>query len=100
MQRITKAQLEARVAHLNVRTGNPTEPYKADETTGRYVAQVGCFHVGGAYGGFRLEQISNEGGGCRDISPRGTRREVFTYIGAMLSGIQLCESQRDGEGTR
>jgi len=97
MQRITKAILDARVRGLNERTGNPLEPYKLNENTGRYEAQIGCFYVGGAYGGFRLEQIVNEGGGSRDISLRGTRRDVFTFIGAMLTGFQICERSRDAE---
>ena len=97
MQRITEAILGARVRGLNERTGNPLEPYKRNENTGRYEAQIGCFYVGGAYGGFRLEQIVGEGGGCRDISLRGTRRDVYNFIGAMLTGFQLCERIRDEE---
>ena len=50
MQRITKATLEARIRHLNERTGNPVEPYKLNEETDRYEAQIGCFFVGQAYG--------------------------------------------------
>ena len=100
MQRITKATLEARIRHLNERTGNPVEPYKLNEDTDRYEAQIGCFYVGKAYGGYRLEQIVNSGGACRDVSLRGTRREVFTFIGAMLTGFQICESIRDEEQAR
>ena len=100
MQRITKAILETRVRGLNERTGNPLEPYKLNESTGRYDAQIGCFYVGGAYGGFRLEQITSEGGGSRDISLRGTRREVFTFIGAMLTGFRICERLQDEEESR
>ena len=100
MQRISKAILEARVRSLNARTGNPADPYALNEEAGRYVAQVGCYYVGEAYGGYRLEQIANDGGGCRDISLRGTKREVYTFIGAMLTGFQLCESIRDEEEVR
>ena len=100
MQRITKSLLETRVRSLNERTGNPSEPYALNKETGRYEAQIGCFYVGEAYEGYRLEQIVNDRGGCRDVSLRCTRREVYTFIGAMLLGFQICERIRDEEQAR
>jgi len=41
--------------------------------------------LGGAYGGYRIEAE----GGARDISPRGTKRECYTFICAMLRGVDL-----------
>jgi len=100
MQRITKAILEARVRSLNECTGNPLEPYKLNETTGRHEAQIGCYYVGETNGDFRLEQIVNEGGGIRNISLPGTRDEVFTFVGATLTAFLICERLQDEEESR
>ena len=41
------------------------------------------FSIGYAYGGARLERRA----GSVDVSPRGTKREILTYIHAMLQGV-------------
>tara|TARA_R100000935_G_scaffold56927_1_gene89631 strand:+ start:1354 stop:1680 length:327 start_codon:yes stop_codon:yes gene_type:complete len=44
---------------------------------------VGTFYVGEAYGGYRLERTVNDGGGCSDITSRGTKKEIYYQIKAM-----------------
>ena len=41
------------------------------------------FSIGYAYGGARLERRD----GSVDVSHRGTKREILTYIHAMIAGI-------------
>jgi hypothetical protein len=41
------------------------------------------FSIGYAYGGARLERRD----GSVDVSHRGTKREILTYIHAMITGI-------------
>jgi hypothetical protein len=41
------------------------------------------FSIGYAYGGARLERRA----GSVDVSPRGTKREILTYIHAMIQGV-------------
>lgn len=45
------------------------------------------FSIGGAYGGYRLERK----GQSVDVSPRGTKRECYDYIRAMLEGVRLSQ---------
>ena len=87
MNRITIKDLHYVVSLLNDATGAEREPYTRDEQ-GQFRANVGTFRIDRAYGGFRLERIATEGGGARDISPRGTAREVYTFINGMLEGIE------------
>jgi hypothetical protein len=87
MERITIKHLSHVVALLNDAAGAAREPYTRDEQ-GQFRANVGTFTIDRAYGGFRLERIATEGGGASDISPRGTAREVYTFINGMLEGIE------------
>ena len=83
---VTRAQLEQRVKHLNTVTDSPECDYvkQTEDGTVRYVPQHGHYYVQAAYGGYRLERIN--GRGAEDISPRGTKAEVFNFIGAWLAG--------------
>ena len=83
----TMKQLEARVNTLNVVLGYPTEHYKPYKVRGRWIANPNHYYIGQAYGGYRLEQITSESGAARDVSPRGTKSEVWFYVHAMLEGI-------------
>jgi hypothetical protein len=49
---------------------------------------VGRYTLAGAYGGWQLQQIINEGGGVRSItSGYGTKREVYHLIHAYREGM-------------
>jgi hypothetical protein len=84
--RITMKMLEARVNILNTTLGCPTEYWTPCKVDGKWICNPLHFYIGQAYGGYRLEQLSNKGGGAHDISPRGTKREVWTYVTAMIQG--------------
>ena len=88
MERITQAMLERKVAYLNELTGNPKEPYTRNES-GQFKANRGNYHLSGAYGGWQLNQMCNEGGGCKDIFYVGyvPKRELFNLIAAYINGI-------------
>ena len=44
---------------------------------------VGHFYVDQSNGGYRLVRVINEGGGCTDISFRGTKREIYDSLYAI-----------------
>ena len=92
MDRISEKRLECRVNLLNNMLGYPTEYWKPYKVDGVHACNPNHYYIGKAYGGYRLEQICNLGGGARDISPRGTKREVWDYIGGMIKGIEECKS--------
>ena len=93
MERITRKQLQAAVDTLNSMTDSPSEPYRKEGD--KWVANVGNFHISGAYGGFSLHRMCNEGGGVRDIFYCGhvPARQLFELIRAYRLGIQLAREE-------
>lgn len=90
-QRITRKDLDNVVAHLNHIAGTPPEPYIKNEKTGKYEPQANCYLIGGAYGGWRLEQMSSTQG-CTDTRvpiPMGyeSKRVCYNAIRAYISVI-------------
>ena len=67
MERITTAPLDTLLSELNCVIPG--------------LDFTGC----GAYGGFRVERK----GGSVDVSPRGTKRECYYYLSAMLEAVRL-----------
>jgi hypothetical protein len=51
MQRITEKMLELSLMRLNAITNSPTEPYTLNDD-GKWTANIGNFHLSGAYGGY------------------------------------------------
>lgn len=88
MQRITKAQLNAKIDWLNETLGRPLKPYEMID--GKLVAQIGNFHLGQAYGGTQIQEMVNDGGGIRTHSGYETKREIAAIIDSMLSGVELA----------
>lgn len=86
MNRITNEMLKASLDRLNSTLGLPTEPYTRDDSG--FHPNPGVYHLDIAYGGYRVCQMAAKGTGCRDISPRGNKRETYEYIHAMLAGIE------------
>lgn len=80
MIRITWKDLERAATRLNRAKGTPEHAYIGN------VAQIGNYHIDGAYGGVKLVQIVSEGGGIRCISQGGyiPKRELYNQIHGML----------------
>lgn len=93
MQRITRKDLEWAVNRLNRITGNQAEPYRGEH--GKWFANIGNFHISGAYGGVSLHQMMNDAGGVRDIFGQGhvPMRELYNLIHAYLRGIEFAREQ-------
>ena len=89
-QRITQKDLEHLTEQINKATGSPTERYTKD-AEGHYKANPGNYHLSYAYGGVKLERTCNEGGGVNSISTDGygTKRQLYTWMAAFLSGIEV-----------
>jgi hypothetical protein len=89
-QRITQKDLERIVLRINRALNRPETPYGKDEN-GRFKANLGNFHISGAYGGVALEEVQTDGGGVRRVSTDGygTKRQMYTWMTAFLSGIEV-----------
>lgn len=88
MQRITQAQLSYAVERINEGTKSPLTPYT--KVDGKLVANIGNFHIYGAYGGYGLHRMCNEGGGITQIIGISTKRELYNQLQAMINGIHYA----------
>jgi hypothetical protein len=91
--RVTQSDLTRAIADLNERTNSPALPADRD-SDGKYRANVGNFHLSGAYGGYALHRMANEGGGVTDVFRSGhiPARDLYNRINAMLDGLALAET--------
>ena len=95
--RYTMADLNGAVRGLNRIAGFSEDECDAPLYTrgedGQNRAMVGRYTLQGAYGGYQLTQIINEGGGVRAItSGYGTKREVYHLIHAYREGLAAGKS--------
>lgn len=97
--RITIDRLRRQCDRLNRITGQPTESYiREDDGTehGRFVAQVGNYHLSQAYGGVSLHQMVSTSGAVRDVLSLGhcPKRELFDRMLAFIEGIETANGNR------
>jgi hypothetical protein len=87
--RITRKQLEALADLLNIATNSPPQPWTPTAEGPR--ANIGNFYVSGAYGGFCLHRIVNDGGGVTTPLSMGhiPARRLYEQMHAYLSGIEF-----------
>ena len=88
-QRITLAYLQAVIGRINLAMGSPSEPYvKGDD--GHHKAQIGCYHLSRAYGGYSLHRMVTDGGGVSDVFGCGhvPARDLANRMHAFLDGIE------------
>ena len=89
--RYTRADLDGAVRGLNILAGFTPEEADAPLYTrdgANHRAMVGRYTLQGAYGGWQLQQIINEGGGVRAItSGYLSKREVYNLIHAYREGM-------------
>ena len=80
--------LQACVDYLNELTGQPALPWT--QTENGLKANVGNYHISGAYGGFCLYQMTNEYG--RVTTPlfwwHGPKRKLFNALNAFIEEIE------------
>lgn len=86
--RITKSILYRRIEILNDMFGYSRDAYTRG-ADGRLTSNAGTYVLDCAYGGYRLGQMC-QGGGQRDITPRGTARETYDAINAFIAGVDAA----------
>lgn len=87
--KITQKDLEAVVRRINLITESPLESYVKD-SNGKFKAQIGNYHVSGAYGGVSLHRMHNESGGVTTPLNCGyvTKKELYNLMQAFINGLQ------------
>lgn len=98
MTGITRKNLDAVVNRLNIMTGNKIAPYTRSED-GRFTANVGNYHLSGAYGGVSLHRMVTDGGGVTDVFGCGhvAKRDLYDHLHAYLKGIERGVRLMKGE---
>lgn len=88
-QRITIKDLHAVASRINSITGSPAVAWVKPERSDRYIASIGNYHIDGAYGGYALHRMTNEGGGVSDVLGRGhvPTRELYELMQAWIKGF-------------
>jgi hypothetical protein len=83
--RISLKDLNNKIDYLNDITDNDRKPY----TLGKG-SNIGTYYLSMAYGGHKLEQIVNKGGGCKDVLYTGftTKKNLYYNICSYISGIE------------
>ena len=83
--KITLNDLNKKIDYLNEITNNNKESY----TFGKG-SNIGSYYLSMAYGGHKLEQIVNKGGGCKDVLFTGytTKKHLYYNICSYILGIE------------
>ena len=92
---VSEKALRQRIAYLNKVMGFKGHTYirpKSGKNKGKLINKGSGFSLGIAYGGYRLEFITKTGG-YRDVSPRGTKKDVNEYINAMFKGLEYWKDR-------
>lgn len=87
--RITMDDLRGMVQAINTRTGSSQEPWSKG-TDGKSHANIGCYHLSGAYGGWKLHRINNKHGGVTEPLHTGytSKRELWDAMRYFLDGME------------
>jgi len=90
MQTVTKKDLKSQVDRLNREMNLPLVPYIREGE--KFIAQIGNYHLSGAYGGYSLHKMATPGGGISDVFGCGhvPKRDLSARISAMIAGINAA----------
>ena len=90
MSKTTIKDLESLCERINVATNSPLKPYaKLKSGEFRANAQIGCYLLDGAYGGYKLARITNKGGGQTDITQGYDPKSIlWDKMYAFLNGVE------------
>ena len=94
MIRVTKEMIESKLHVLNSLTGASNYPYQPMKTEeGHLVQNVGHYYLQGCYGAFKIERLCEHG--ANDVTPLGTKKEIYYQVWGMVSGIQAYVKSKE-----
>jgi hypothetical protein len=93
--RVTKKQLESKIEYLNKVAGTPETGHRQLED-GTWRSNPNHYYLQGAYGGWKLEQKCNTGGGANDPISMGfvSKRECYELVAAYIRGIEVGKESK------
>jgi len=85
MNTIKQKDLEVLVNIINIKTGSPLKPYENGKSN------VGNYHLSGAYGGWSLIRMLNEGGGVSEVFSSGhvPKRDLYNRMSSFIDGLNI-----------
>lgn len=88
MSRVTIKQLEKLVLAINKAANTPLT--YMSESDGKRIINIGHYHLDQAYGGIKLVQTDNDGGGIRCVTHSGytTKSKLYNEMYAFLCGLK------------
>jgi len=93
MNYITEKKLQHLIDYLNDLCGydqTPLTTIKKDNGDYKCLAIPNVYHLDKAYGGYKLIQNVNKGGGVREIThTRSTKKDLFNKIKWLIKGFEL-----------
>ena len=97
MDRIYEKDLRNLIEYINELTNSPKQSY-AKQDDGTYKAQIGNYHLEGAYGGYNVARICTDGGGITQPLGGGyhTKRELYEKLHAFIRGIDTGKELNQG----
>jgi len=89
----SKKTLEALCELINTATGSPLTPYTRTESG--LTANIGNFHLSGAYGGVCVHRMHNDGGGITEPIWSGhiSKAKAETKMRAYLAGLEMPKKE-------
>lgn len=88
---ITMRHLDGIVARINHITGSPATTY-TKTADGKYIPNVGNYHIDSGYGGYQLVRMGNEHGGTsRVTSGYVSKRELYHLMHAYADGYEAAQ---------
>lgn len=97
--RITRKHLEGLCNTLNRVTNSPMTPWTRDENN-KFHANIGNYHIDGAYGGWQLQRIMNEHGGVNTpigggyVPARELYNRMHAYLDGLFEGMQTPNTEK------
>jgi hypothetical protein len=93
-RRVSVSDLEAIVLRINRMTNSPETSY-VREKDGRLKANIGNFHLSGAYGGWSLQRTHNLSGGVYDVLQCGhvSKPELQRLLFAFIKGMEYANAE-------
>ena len=86
--RISEKMLKSKIEYLNELTNSPLTPYTRIENKLR--ANIGNYHLSGAYGGVCVHRMSSEGGAVNTPIVYGhvPKKELWEKLCSFIQGIE------------
>ena len=84
----TLKEIEYKLLQINKRLGYSVEKYKPYRVGNNLVSNKGHYYLERAYSRNRILQVVNEQGGARNVSPSGTKAEIYTFLQGMIEALE------------